>query len=130
MRKHRILLVDDEPDILESYQHALQTLIRGLVVDVASSPGKALDAAAAQRFDIIISDYRMPEMDGLEFLARVHRFQPLARRLLLSAYASPELEEKASRSADAYLSKTVDLDVLVGHIEQALQDGDATASVD
>jgi len=90
----RIMLVDDEESILK----ALQRLLRvapctygnqtfSLEVDAFSSPETALKSARHEDYDLIISDYRMPVMDGIEFLTAVKAIQPDAARLILSGYA-------------------------------------------
>jgi len=90
----RILIVDDEASILK----ALQRLLRvapctcggkqfTLEVVAANSPLEALKIAHQEDFDLFISDYRMPEMDGIEFLKAARAIQPDAARLILSGYA-------------------------------------------
>lgn len=91
--KH-ILIVDDEPGIVK----ALQRLLRAapctygnrsfpLAVTAFTSPQEALQAASRESYDLVISDYRMPEMDGVEFLKAVKEIQPDAIRFILSGYA-------------------------------------------
>jgi response regulator RpfG family c-di-GMP phosphodiesterase len=90
----RILLVDDEESILK----ALQRLLRvapctygnksfSLEVQAFSSPAVALEHARHEAYDLFLSDYRMPGMDGIEFLNAVKAIQPDAARLILSGYA-------------------------------------------
>jgi two-component system probable response regulator PhcQ len=86
-----ILLLDDEPNILK----ALRRCIVGdraadadpLVIETFTSAARALERMEEQDFDIVITDYRMPEMDGVTFLQRVIEINPITRRLLMSAYA-------------------------------------------
>ena len=90
----RIMIVDDEEPILK----ALQRLLRvapctcgnrsfSLEVHAFSSPEAALEKARHESYDLFISDYRMPAMDGIEFLKAVKAIQPDAARLILSGYA-------------------------------------------
>lgn len=90
----RIMLVDDEESILK----ALQRLLRvapcsygnktfSLEVHAFSSPEKALEHAQHEEYDLFISDFRMPRMDGVEFLKATKAVQPDAARLILSGYA-------------------------------------------
>ncbi len=90
----RILIVDDEESIVKALQRVLrlapcqygaQTF--ALEVVAFTSPRAALAAAAQEDFDLFMSDYRMPEMDGIEFLKATKRLQPDAARLILSGYA-------------------------------------------
>lgn len=63
-----VLCVDDEPDILEQAKIFLEKEVDGLDVETATSAGEALNLLEEKDFDAVVSDYRMPEMDGLEFL--------------------------------------------------------------
>jgi two-component system probable response regulator PhcQ len=82
----RILLVDDEPNVLSALQRALRGRWRGgrLAVEPHTSPLAALDALLERPADVVVSDYRMPELDGVELLRRVRELQPYAGRVLLS----------------------------------------------
>ncbi len=81
----RVLCVDDEPNILSS----LRRLLRGEGYDVLLAPGgeAGLAILEAEHVDIIISDMRMPEMNGAQFLERVRAKWPDTIRLLLTGYA-------------------------------------------
>ena len=90
----RILILDDEDSILKS----LKLLLRvapctvgnktfTLEVEAFVSPLEAILRARHEPFDLFLSDYRMPEMDGVEFLKAVKVIQPDAARLILSGYA-------------------------------------------
>lgn len=90
----RILIVDDEESILK----ALKRLLRAapctygnktfsLDVHTYNTPMAALEAAGQEEFDLFLSDYRMPVMDGIEFLRAAKEIQPDAARLILSGYA-------------------------------------------
>lgn len=81
----RLLCVDDEPNILS----ALRRLFRGHPWDVtiASSGAQALELMAQQPFDVVLSDMRMPEMDGATLLQKVYEAWPDTTRILLTGYA-------------------------------------------
>lgn len=90
----RVLLVDDEDAILKSLKRLLRVAPcaaggRQYMLDVEAftSPYEALERAAEMPFDIVMTDYRMPEMDGVEFLKAFKQIQPDAARLILSGYA-------------------------------------------
>jgi DNA-binding NtrC family response regulator len=84
----RVLLVDDEPNILSALERQLRGISRGdgpaYRIDSCTDPRQALKRAEAAAFDLVISDYRMPEMDGVAFLHAFRRIQPQAARLILS----------------------------------------------
>lgn len=81
----RLLFVDDEPNILS----ALRRLFRqtGYQVRVANSGAEGLQLLEAQEADLVISDMRMPEMDGAQFLEQVRDRWPDTMRILLTGYA-------------------------------------------
>lgn len=80
----RVLLVDDEPNILASLKRELLALRVGLRVETNASPGAALQAAKTEKYDLVISDHKMPEMDGVAFLKAFQEIQPEAVCLMLS----------------------------------------------
>jgi response regulator RpfG family c-di-GMP phosphodiesterase len=86
-----ILLLDDEPNILKALRRSITNGRREdqdpLVVETFTSPVKALERMEEQEFDVVITDFRMPEMDGVAFLQRVIEINPVTRRLLMSAFA-------------------------------------------
>ena len=83
--KSVVLLVDDEESILNS----LRRLLRGQPYDVvlATSGAQALEIMATRPIDLVMSDARMPGMDGATLLAEVHRLYPATSRILLTGYA-------------------------------------------
>jgi len=79
----RVLLVDDEPALREAARRYLER--SGIATDVASDGQAALEALGAHVYDVIISDVRMPGMNGRDFIARLKKDRPeLLRRLILS----------------------------------------------
>jgi len=90
----RIMIVDDEESILNALRRVLRLApcvcgnkTFSLEVETFSSPVAALEQARHQSYDLFISDFRMPEMDGVEFLKGSKALQPDAARLILSGYA-------------------------------------------
>lgn len=85
-RSTRILIVDDEPNVLSALQRTLKHRWNSgtLTVEPHTSPNAALDALLERPADVVISDYRMAELDGVELLRRVRELQPYTGRVLLS----------------------------------------------
>jgi response regulator RpfG family c-di-GMP phosphodiesterase len=84
----RILCVDDEPNILEAYQRALRRQFR---LDTALSGDQALDMVSKSGpYAIVVSDMRMPGMDGVRLLAKVHEVSPDTVRIMLTGNADQQ----------------------------------------
>lgn len=101
-----ILFVDDEPQMLT----ALQRVFRGKEFDVKLAPSgqKGLEILKNEpEFDVIISDMRMPEMDGATFLAKSIELSPKSRRILLTGYSDQESTIRAINDGQVhqYISK-------------------------
>lgn len=93
-----ILLVDDEPYVLKS----LTRLLRNYHIITAGSGAEALLLAEQKSFDLVLTDYRMPGLDGIEFLIRFKKLQPDAARLVLTGYADLQAIQAAINKAEVY----------------------------
>jgi response regulator RpfG family c-di-GMP phosphodiesterase len=103
--KPKVLLVDDEESILNS----LRRLLRGQPYDVllATSGAQALEIMAQQPIALVMSDARMPNMDGATLLAHIHQRYPDTIRIMLTGYADPSAIIKAINEGQIhrYISK-------------------------
>jgi two-component system probable response regulator PhcQ len=84
----RIMLIDDEPHVLSALQRVLRQHPpvpgKPFAVETYTSPLLAIEAAHERTIDVVVSDYRMPELDGVETLRRIKEVQPHTGRILLS----------------------------------------------
>lgn len=87
-RKRQVLLVDDEVQILNALGRLLRR--RGFEVRMTTSPREAIELLRAAPADVVIADFKMPEMTGMELLEEVGRLDPRVRRVLLTGYADLE----------------------------------------
>jgi CheY-like chemotaxis protein len=121
----RILFVDDEQRVLSGLRRQLHGRRDAWEMQFTDGGPAALaalaaGAAAGGPFDVIVSDMRMPGMDGAQLLARVSREFPHAGRLVLSGHADPDRMQLARSCAHRYLQKPCPPQVLEQEIEAAL----------
>ena len=105
----RILIVDDEENVALTLQNMLRKLPRCDIV-VATGGEQALQLFEQQPFDLLITDYKMPGMDGITLAARVRQLYPRTAIIMITAYGSDELRGQAARiSIQSVLDKPVGL---------------------
>jgi len=113
----KILLIDDEPDFLEAM--AARMRVRGLKVKTTTSIMNALSMAESERFDVIVMDLMMPEMEGLEALKALKDQKPELKIILLTGYATRETEASALKlGAVDLLEKPADIERLLEKIKE------------
>ena len=110
--KKRILFVDDEPMVLKGLQRTLRKMRDAWEMTFASSAEEALTCLDEKSMDVIISDMKMPEMDGTQLLAEVKQRHPHMVRLILSGHVEQEATIKSVQFAHQCLSKPCDAEVL------------------
>ncbi|HNW60942.1 MAG TPA: response regulator, partial [bacterium] len=116
----KILIVDDEPDVLETLPEVVQSW--GYSTAAAKNGIEALLALQQQRFDFIVTDVKMPEMDGMELLQKIQEIDKNVMVIFLTGYPSLDSAISAMRSgAYDYLVKPVNLDELKLRIERGLE---------
>lgn len=93
-----ILLVDDEPNVLK----ALSRLLKEYHLSTAGSSEEALLMAENLQFDLVITDYKMPGINGVDFLILFKRMQPDAIRIVLSGFADLEGVQHAINDAEVF----------------------------
>ena len=96
-----IVLVDDEDMVVPSIK-SFMTLETDYDVVGVTTPAEALSYIESHRVDVVVSDYLMPDMDGISLLAKVKDIQPEATRILLTGYADKENAIKAINDVGLY----------------------------
>lgn len=120
MNDARILVVDDEPDLRTLYE--LTLLREGYRVDAAETLADARDLLALSRYDVIITDMRLPDGMGLEIIQYVRQLQRGERCVVITAYGSADnAVESLKAGAFDYLTKPVDLRQFRDVVASALQ---------
>jgi CheY-like chemotaxis protein len=97
-----ILLVDDNRDGLLVRRALLEEL--GYTVEVAENGEKGLALFQASNFDVVVTDYRMPKMNGAELIARIRQSDPHARIVLLSGFVEPLGLTSENTGADSVIA--------------------------
>ena len=116
-----MLLVEDEPALLNGIQAWLRDNEHGFAVMSTSNGQKALELIERYRPDLVVSDLRLPGMDGLELLLACRRQFPHMRFVVMSAFGTAELEELSRRyGAVRFMHKPVDLAILEQTITEVL----------
>lgn len=119
--KARILVVDDDIDILQSLKEILET--KGYDVEVAESAQKGLELAKKRFFNLAILDIKLPDMEGTELLAKIHKEKPQMMKVMLTGYPSLDNAVQAlNLGADAYLMKPVNPEELLKVVEEKLKE--------
>lgn len=116
----RLLFVDDDPLVIEGLRRMLRPMRREWDMHFESSALDALKAMESQPFDIVVSDMRMPIMNGAEFLNVVMKRFPRTIRFILSGYADDTLILKCIGSTHQFLSKPCDPEVLKQAVRRAV----------
>jgi HD-like signal output (HDOD) protein len=115
----RILFVDDEPMILQALQRMLRPLRGEWEMTFAEGGGPALAALAERPYDVVVTDMRMPGMDGAELLGLVRERHPSTVRLVLSGHADQDLVSRCVGVAHQYIAKPCDADQLKAMVQNA-----------
>ncbi len=129
-----ILFVDDEPAVLDGLRNLLRKQRHRWQMTFALGGKAALEELAKAPFDVVVSDMRMPGMDGAELLREVKQRYPGTARVVLSGHADQEMVARALPVAQQYLSKPCDGEQLRGVIDrvcelQALVAGSAVRDI-
>ena len=117
--KKRILFVDDEPNVLHGLQRMLRPMRDQWQMDFVGGAMEALEFLERQTVDVVVTDMRMPGMDGVALLERLVERHPRIVRIVLSGHAERESLMRAAAVAHQYLSKPCDPDVLRTKVTQA-----------
>lgn len=124
MEKYRILIVDDEPKVAFFFQKNLEMMEAGYEVTAVNSGQAALAELQKQSFDLMITDLRMPQMDGLELLRQVRAKSPQTKTILVTAYGSEDVWEQARHlEISQALSKPLKIPDLLTAVRRALAAG-------
>ncbi len=122
MSKPRILVIDDEEIVRISCRKCL--IPEGYEVDVAANGAEGFRLAKENHYDLILTDLKMPDVDGMEFLMSMKETQPEAKVIMITGYSTAEHAEEATRlGAYNYIEKPFTPDTLIAAVRDALRGG-------
>src|SRR5436305_11808644 len=118
----QILLVDDDAALLQALPQALSLRVNNLQVDTCDSAFEALEQIQDHDYDAIVSDIKMPGMDGLALLEKIQELRPETPTLLITGHGEHNLAIRALRGgAYDFIQKPIDRDYLVAALQRAIQ---------
>jgi DNA-binding NtrC family response regulator len=124
-----VLVIDDNPGMLRALKRVLSG--EGVVVTCADWAGDAIKTLAerSQKFDLVITDLRMPFVTGITVVYAVHEIFPALPVIVLTAFASPETRAVCLKEgAVAFLEKPLNSEELIAAVRDALQESNGAGS--
>src|SRR3989304_6145636 len=116
----RILIIDDD----ENIRKVLETILEeeGYVVETAETAKKAIEKSEKSFYNLALIDVRLPDMEGIELLAKMRENKPKMRKIIVTGY--PTLQNAiaaVNKGADAYVMKPFDVEKILQTIKEQLQ---------
>ena len=120
LKSMRLLLIDDDEWVRDSLQLFFES--EGCQIVALETAEEGLNVTASRNFDIIIVDYRLPGMDGLEFIKKLPANQVGTLKILITAYGSKDLLLKAKQSGfDACIPKPFTTEIIEASLERLIE---------
>ncbi len=118
----RILIVDDDPALLEALPENIRNRMGDIEVDTADSGCRALTLIAEVDYDAIVTDIKMPELDGLSLLEKARQLRPDTPTLLITGHGERDLTVRALRGgAYDFIEKPIERDHFIASLGRAIQ---------
>jgi len=119
--RERILVVEDDEFLRDTLQTELE--LAGYQVTVAADALAAIERSRQEPFDLIVTDVRLPGMDGLQALSRMRELQPQARSIVITGFADPQAPVTAIKlKVDDYLQKPFTADQFLASVKVSLEE--------
>jgi HD-like signal output (HDOD) protein len=117
--KINLLLVDDEPEIINGYRRILHSMKNEWGLFFALSGEEALEILKVEQIDVVITDMRMPSMDGTMLLSKVKKYYPQTLRLILSGHIDEQKAVNATGVAHQFMTKPCNTELIKTTIEKS-----------
>jgi DNA-binding NarL/FixJ family response regulator len=118
---YHILIVDDQKEVSRLLRSALETIEQGLKVSEAPSGEEAILEATRSKVDLLIADFRLPGITGVELMKKIRARNPEVKVILVTGVSEPKmLKEVANAGADAFFSKPVPMGDFLDAVERCL----------
>ena len=122
MHEARILIVDDDEALLEALPRALKLRLNGIRIETSDNAAEALERIREIDYDAVVTDIKMPGLDGLEALREIKKLRPKTPTLLITGHGEHDLAVQALRGgAYDFVQKPIDRDYFVASLERAIQ---------
>ena len=122
MDKQRVLIVDDDLALLQALPQAIALRMNSMHVDTSDSALGALRQVQDNEYDAIVSDIKMPGMDGITLIERLHTLCPDTPKLLITGHGERDLAIRALRvGAYDFIQKPIDRDYFISSLQRAIQ---------
>ncbi|MBM3151033.1 MAG: response regulator [Chloroflexi bacterium] len=121
MEPHRILIVEDQREVSRLLRTSLETLDHKLEVVECPSGEEAILDASRRRVDVLVSDYRLPGISGIELMQKVRHFHPATKVILITGLTDPKVrKEVGNAGADSFFIKPVPIADFLDAVERHL----------
>lgn len=117
----RIMILDDEVDLIHGLRRALRSTRLQFDIEYFTTPREALERLATCEFDVIVTDMRMPEIDGAEFLRRAIAYSPTSVRFVLSGQADERTIIRCLPYTHQHIAKPCDVSAVVKRISSVIE---------
>lgn len=118
----RVLIVDDDPSLLIALPRTISLRLPHIQVETANSSALALQLVQERRYEAIVSDIKMPGMDGLTLLTKIRDIQPETPTILITGHGEHDVAVRALRAgAYEYMQKPIERDDFAASLQRAVQ---------
>jgi len=120
----RLLIAEDEDTLSFFLRRSLEDATPPFMVEIVDAGQKALKKVLTNKFDLMIVDLRLPDMDGLALIRAVRQFDPFMKVIVMTAYGSPETEQEVSKlGIQGYVTKPFIIEDMKRLIDRTITEG-------